>query len=163
MDQIADPTPFIEVALGLTMLVVVIFIHGVGLRTINSQHSRAWAKVGPQTSRIKVDLMLAKVIASFAMLHLLETLLFALPLSWTRILPDLRDSYYFVLESYTTLGEGNVQLPTEWRLLGPMIAMAGLFTFGWTGSSLVSVMTQFSQLDKARARQADAATTDKAK
>ena len=49
----------------------------------------------------------------------------------------MRDSYYFVLESYTTLGEGNVTLPDRWRLLGPIIGMSGLFTFGWTGSVLV--------------------------
>jgi hypothetical protein len=33
----------------------------------------------------------------------------------------MRDSYYYALESYTTLGEGNVTLPDTWRLLGPII------------------------------------------
>ena len=67
------------------------------------------------------------------------------------MIPDMRDSYYFVLESYTTLGEGAVRCRDEWRLVGPIIAMSGLFTFGWTGSVLVSVMNEFSKLDRARA------------
>ena len=41
----------------------------------------------------------------------------------------MRDSYYFVLESYTTLGEGTVSLPDRWRLIGSIMAMSGLFTF----------------------------------
>jgi hypothetical protein len=67
------------------------------------------------------------------------------------LIPSMRDSYYFVLESYTTLGEGAVGLPDRWRLIGPIIAMSGLFTFGWTGSVLVSVMTEFGKFDRARA------------
>lgn len=64
----------------------------------------------------------------------------------------MRDSYYFVLESYTRLGEGAVRLPDGWRLIGPIMAMSGLFTFGWTGSLLVSIMTEFGKLDGGRAR-----------
>jgi hypothetical protein len=30
--------------------------------------------------------------------------------------------------------------------------MSGLFTFGWTGSVLVGIMTEFGQLDRNRAR-----------
>ena len=68
------------------------------------------------------------------------------------LIPSMRDSYYFVLESYTTLGEGAVSLPDRWRLIGPIMAMSGLFTFGWIGSFLVSIMTEFGKLDRLRAK-----------
>ena len=71
------------------------------------------------------------------------------------MIPTMRDSYFFVLESYTTLGEGSVALPDRWRLIGPIIAMSGLFTFGWTGSVLVSIMNEFGKLDRARAAAAE--------
>ena len=29
--------------------------------------------------------------------------------------PSMRDSYYYVLANYTTLGEGNISLPDRWR------------------------------------------------
>ncbi|KSV64647.1 hypothetical protein N183_34765 [Sinorhizobium sp. Sb3] len=98
--------------------------------------------------------MLAVTIAALALLHFAETLIWALPLYERAIIPSMRDSYYYVLESYTTLGEGNVTLPDRWRLLGPIIAMSGLFTFGWTGSILVSIMTDFGRYDMLRARKA---------
>ena len=95
--------------------------------------------------------MLAIAISSLAVVHLIETLLWAMPLYMMGIIPIMRDCYYYVLESYTTLGEGNVVLPERWRLIGPIIAMSGLFTFGWTASVLVNIMTEFGKLDRARA------------
>ena len=47
-----------------------------------------------------------------------------------------------------------------WRLLGPVIAISGLFTFGWTASVLVYVMNQVGNLHSHRAR-AQAKTTAK--
>ena len=67
------------------------------------------------------------------------------------MIPSLRDSYFFVLESYTTLGGGNVALPDQWRLVGPMIGMSGIFTFGWTGSVLVTIMNELGKLDRTQA------------
>jgi hypothetical protein len=151
---VADPvvsTPLVEVAVGLLSLIVIILVHGVSMRIINRRFSRAWIHVHTGTPHWRINLLLAAVIASLAAVHLFETLMFAVPLQMSGIIPDLRDSYYYVLESYTTLGEGNQNLPEEWRLIGPIIAMAGLFTFGWTGSVLVSIMTQFGRLDSAQA------------
>jgi hypothetical protein len=31
-------------------------------------------------------------------------------------------------------------LPDGWHMLAPIIAMSGLFTFGWTGSVLVEIV-----------------------
>lgn len=151
MDALTDPVPLVEVALGLTMLVAVILIHGFGIRVVNRRFSRGWARVTVRSRHWRINLLLAVAVGSLAALHLAETLLIATPLWLAGIMPNLRDSYYFVLESYTTLGEGNLRLPEPWRLLGPIIAMSGLFTFGWTGSVLVSIMTQFGRLDAAQA------------
>jgi hypothetical protein len=118
-------------------------------------------RVTSRTPHWWLNVMLAATIASLAVLHFAETLIWAVPLYERAIIPSMRDSYYYVLESYTTLGEGNVALPDRWRLLGPIIGMSGLFTFGWTGSVLVSIMTDFSKLDLSRARREQAEEHDK--
>jgi hypothetical protein len=153
--DLTDPSPVLEVVIGTIGLVVVMFFHGLGLRFINRRYSAVWVRVGADTPHWRVNLLLAGVIAAFAVVHLVETLIWAVPMQRLGIIPNLRDSYYFVLESYTTLGEGPVTLPAQWRLVGPMIAMSGLFTFGWTGSVLVGVMTEYSRLDRSRARRAE--------
>ena len=47
-----------------------------------------------------------------------------------------------------------VALPDRWRLIGPVIAISGLFTFGWTGSVLVYVMGQTGKLHAERSKAA---------
>ncbi|CAN7634770.1 ion channel [Rhizobium sp. LjRoot258] len=152
MEHLSNPNPLFEIFVGTLILIVVIFVHGVGIRSISLQFSKSWAQVTSVTPHWRLNLMLAVTIAALALLHFAETLIWAVPLYVREIIPSMRDSYYYVLESYTTLGEGNVTLPDTWRLLGPIIAMSGLFTFGWTGSVLVSIMTDFDKFDKLRAR-----------
>ena len=58
------------------------------------------------------------------------------------LIPALRDSYYFVHENYTTPGDNTVSLPKAWRLIGPVIALSGLFNFGWTASAFVNMTSE---------------------
>jgi hypothetical protein len=51
--------------------------------------------------------------------------------------PNAALSVYEPGTSNNTLGETSTVLPEKFRAIGPMIAISGLFTFGWTGSSLV--------------------------
>jgi len=161
LDHLIHPDPVLEILVGTVFLIVVIFVHGVGIRTIGLQFNKSWVHVTGATPRWRMNLVLAVTIAALALLHFAETLLWAVPLYLKEIIPSMRDSYYYVLESYTTLGEGNVTLPDRWRLLGPIIGMSGLFTFGWTGSVLVSIMTDFGRFDRLQAKR-ERADEDKA-
>jgi hypothetical protein len=51
-------------------------------------------------------------------------------------------SVYFALVVFTTLGFGDVLLPTEWRLLGGLAAANGLLTFGILTAMLVETLRQ---------------------
>ena len=152
MDEVAIPSTFKEIALGLAFLILIVFMHGAGIQKINRHFSEAWVHVSADTPHWRVNVLLAAVIAALTILHLLETLVWAAPLYALKMIPSIRDAYYYVLENYTTLGAGAVTLPKEWRLLGPIIATSGLFTFGWTTGVLVSTMTEFAQLAKERSR-----------
>lgn len=152
MDDHISPHPVLEILVGVLFLIVIIFVHGMGMRLVNRRFNAAWAEVTPATPHWRTDTFLAIAIGSLAIVHLIETFLWAVPLNLMGIIPRMRDCYYYVLESYTTLGEGNVVLPDQWRLIGPIIAMSGLFTFGWTASVLVNIMTEFGRLDRERAK-----------
>ncbi|RWP35974.1 MAG: two pore domain potassium channel family protein [Mesorhizobium sp.] len=152
MDEGASPEPILEIVFGTLIMIVIIFVHGAGIRTINQRFSESWVQLNDTTAYWRLNLLLAITIGSLAALHFAETLLWAIPIFLAGLIPSMRDSYYYVLESYTTLGEGSISLPDRWRLVGPIIAMSGLFTFGWTGSVLVSIMTDLGKLDKVRAK-----------
>jgi hypothetical protein len=152
---LSAPEPVLEIAVGTVFLIVIIFVHGAGIRIINRRFSKSWIRMTRTTPHWRLNLLLALTIASLVILHFAETLIWAIPIYERGVIPSMRDSYYYVLESYTTLGEGNIALPDRWRLLGPIIAISGLFTFGWTASILVSIMTEFGRLDRARAKGSD--------
>jgi len=146
------PNPVIETILGVFWLTLVILIHGIGIQKINRQFTHLWARVTIETSHWKINIILALVIASLTVLHLVETIFWALPIYALSLVPTWADAYFYVLENYTTLGAGDVRLPERWRLMGPIIAISGLFTFGWTTGVLVSTMTEFTQLNKQRSK-----------
>lgn len=159
MVDLSNPAPVLEIAIGTLGVILIIFVHGAGIRAISRRFNKAWVGVG-RKGFVRPNLLLALTIGSLASLHFLETLIWALPIFHGNLIHSMRDSYYFVLESYTTLGAGNIALPEQWRLLGPSIAMSGLFAFGWTGSVLVSIMTEFGRLDRIRARELDSRALD---
>lgn len=141
--------PLLELLIGLAILSVVILIHAVGGRLVYRHFTLAWERRGPAWHRNAIVLVAA---ASLAALHLVVTLVWAWPIWWSGLIPGLRDSYYFVLESYTTLGDDSVRLPKAWGLIEPVIAISGLLNFGWTASIFVNMMHDVGALDRAEAR-----------
>jgi hypothetical protein len=99
-------------------------------------------------------LLMSITIGLLVLFHLVETLLWTNAIYLAGVLDDFRKAYLFVLEAYTTLGETSITLPEKYRVIGPMVAISGLFTFGWTGSALVYVMSQILRLEMLRARRA---------
>lgn len=152
VSALTSPTPFAELGFGLIVLVLVITLHGWCLGAVSKFFAVRFARFQSSTAQWHVNLLVSATIALLACVHLLETLVWASPIWWFGMIPGFRDAYFFVLESYTTLGEATVVLPEAWRLIGPIIAISGLFTFSWTGSVLVYVMTEtsrrHSQVDK---------------
>lgn len=45
-----------------------------------------------------------------------------------------------------------MNLPKGWRLIGPVIAISGLFYVGWTASVFVNMMLDLGVIDHAQAR-----------
>ncbi len=144
-NQITQPGFFAELGYALIVLVIVIVFHGWCMAQISRFFGRRFARFTSATRQWRVSFLMSVTIALLALSHLFETFIWAAPIWLLGLIPNLRDAYYFVLEAYTTLGESTVTLPESWRLLGPLIAISGLFTFSWTGSVLVYVMTEIGR------------------
>src|ERR1700752_2982759 len=64
MDDLSTPRPVLEVAIGTLMLIVIIFVHGAGIRTINQRFSKSWVGVNSTTAYWRLNLLLATTIGS---------------------------------------------------------------------------------------------------
>jgi len=147
-----NPNPLTEIGFCLLIVVIMISVHGWCLGSASRRFAIGLAALPPSAPGWRVSLLVSMTIGLLAQIHLLESLIWVVPIWWLGLIPSLHDTYLYVLEAYTTLGEGSVSLPQGWRIVGPMIAMSGLFTFSWTGSVLVYVMTESSRRHASRAR-----------
>jgi hypothetical protein len=90
------------------------------------------------------------VLAAWAIVsvHLVEVAVWAAFLVWRGAFGSIQDAYYFALLQYTTVGS-DLSLPERWRLLGGMIAMAGLLTFAWSTTVLLTLAQRFEDAELA--------------
>jgi hypothetical protein len=56
---------------------------------------------------------------------------------------------FFASNTYTTVGYGNIPLAAGWEMVAPIIAISGLFTFGWSGSVLVDIVGRCQRIKDA--------------
>ena len=79
-------------------------------------------------------------------LQIVEIMIWALLLNRLGLIKNVHDVIYFCANAYTTLGMGKMELDRPWRLISPIIGISGLFTFAWTTSALVDLVTAHRQL-----------------
>lgn len=142
VSSLKDPSLITELGFGLLVLVLVISVHGWFMGEVSKFFAVRFARFSKSSAQWRVSFLVSITIALLAGVHLLETLIWAIPIWWFGLISGFRESFSFVMESYTTLGGAKVGLPSAWTLIGPMIAISGLFTFSWTGSVMVYVMTE---------------------
>lgn len=74
--------------------------------------------------------------------HTLEVLLWAMALLMTGAVSGIEPAVYFSLVCFTTLGFGDITLPTEWRFLSAILGANGFLLFGWSTAYMVEFIRQ---------------------
>jgi voltage-gated potassium channel len=64
-----------------------------------------------------------------------------------RCFPSWELAFYFSACSYSTVGYGDVVLPTKWRLLGPLESITGVLMCGISISILFALVTRLLDRD----------------
>jgi hypothetical protein len=147
--------PLLEILLGLSLTIGTLVIHGFGMYRVMHRFEVNWPRYLSEKSEIRRQFYFGHLILLMLVTHISEILLIATVLFGIHAFSDLRTAFYFTGESYTTLGFGDVLLPSGWRQLALFIAMSGLFSFGWSTGVLVGIVgktyeAQFSSLRKQR-------------
>ena len=102
------------------------------LRSIERLETRFW----------QVTWLLIRVAWWLIVLHLLEIAVWALFFWWHECLPDVESSFYFSGVTYATLGYGDLLLPKEWRMFGPLEALTGSLMVGLSIAFFFAVLSK---------------------
>lgn len=152
LHRLADVIPAADILFGGFVLIVVVLIHAVGVRIVSNHLSRRVAAVMRHPSAWHSDLLMASLVFQLLALHLFEVFIWAVALVESGLASDWRAAGFFAGNTYTTLGYGEFILPLRYQMVAPIMAISGLFTFGWSGSVLVDYVRRIQQIrDKAYA------------
>ena len=128
------------VAFGLACATVL--IHALGSLEAIIHLARDWQKRKADPRRLTLQFAIVRVVSVLLVLHLLEALVWAAFFWLAGCLPNFETAVYFSITSYTTVGYGDILLPVDWRLLGPIEAAIGILMFGWSTGIMVAAISR---------------------
>jgi len=141
--------PTSALVLGGVVLIGVVLLHGVVMRWVQAHVSARDAFIRRSPQAWRSDLVMASVILALLGAGLAEVTVWTAALKYSDLFPSWVGAAAYAASSYTTLGNATRNPPPGWNMLGPIIAISGLFTFGWSGSVLVDVVHRVSQAREA--------------
>ena len=113
-------------ASGLVATTVLIHAAGLGIVLAHVLHSPART----DTRFWPITWLLIRIAWLLIVFHLVEVAVWALFFWWEKCMPDMESSFYFSGVTYATLGYGDLLLPKEWRMFGPLEALTGSLMLG---------------------------------
>ncbi len=149
LQHLSEVMPAADLLFGGVMLIVVMLVHAAGMRWTSSHVLRRSTALLMRPERWRADLLASGIVFVLLGLHVLEIFAWAASLVYSGLVPDWRMAGFFAGNTYTTIGYGTVILPDGWKMLAPIIAISGLFTFGWTGSVLVDLVGRCQKIKDA--------------
>ncbi|MEP6942405.1 MAG: hypothetical protein ABI981_05690 [Betaproteobacteria bacterium] len=132
--------PAADLVFGTAMLLLIVLFHATGVRYVTSHVVRRSQLILQRPTTWRADLLMSGAVFMLLALHLAEIVIWAAALVYSGLVADWRAAGFFAGNTYTTVGYGAFVLPLGWHMLAPIIAISGLFTFGWSGSVLVDLV-----------------------
>ena len=127
----------------LVATTVIIHAAGLGMALSHALHSSE----RPHTRFWPITWLLIRIAWLLIIIHMLEIAVWALFFWWEKCLPNVESAFYFSGVTYATLGYGDLLLPKEWRLFGPLEALTGNLMVGLSIAFFFAVVNRkFLQL-----------------
>ena len=131
---------FSRIFIAACLVGATVTIHATGLALVLERVWRSPAR--PDTRFWTITWLLVRIAWFLIVIHLLEIAVWALFFRWEKCLPDAESSFYFSGVTYATLGYGDLLLPKEWRLFGPLEALTGTLMCGLSIAFFFAVLSK---------------------
>ena len=134
----------VNLSIAAALVATTVIIHAAGLGLVLSHVLQS--TVRPDTRFWPITWLLIRIAWLLLVIHVVEIAVWALFFWWEKCLPDLEASFYFSGVTYATIGYGDIVLPEEWRLFGPIEGLTGILMCGLsTAFFFVIVSRRISQ------------------
>jgi Ion channel. len=133
-----------ELLVATMMVVLVVSLHLMGLALL-WRALRSHTKVFRRVRLLPLTLLLSTTLG-LIVLHTVDIWLYAGLYLYLGVFRTLEQSVYFSTVTYSSLGYGDVLLPSEWRLLGSIECPVGIILLGISTAFFITVLTKFRLL-----------------
>ena len=138
--------PAADFFVGGGMLLLIVLIHAAGMRTLTNTFERRIQPLAQRPSTWKPDVLMSGVVMLMLMLHLVEIFVWSAALVYGGLVDNWRVAGSLPPTPTPPWAMATSCFPDGWHMLAPIIAMSGLFTFGWTGSVLVEIVRRCQEV-----------------
>ena len=116
-----------NLALGLAVIAMCVLIHTIGLIEVTRWTTLIAARFHAFGSKGNSLALLPSVLGIFVLVHVA-----------IGSFADLETALYFSIETFSTLGYGEVIPPVEWRVFSALEGVTGFLLIGWSTAYIVS-------------------------
>jgi len=130
----------IKILMAWCLVAMTVAIHSAGLAYILYRIWHSPRKTEAHFSEITWRLI--RVAWWLIVVHVCEIAVWALFYWWQNCLPDAESSFYFAGVTYTTVGYGDIVLPKEWRMFGPVEGLTGILICGLSTGLFFAILVK---------------------
>jgi hypothetical protein len=131
---------FKQLVIGSAVILATVAVQAEMFALLTRRHEpvRAWTRrtFGRWNGTVFISIVMLLVLLTMT----IEVWLWSFILLATGAVSSLEPAVYFSLVCFTTLGFGDITLPTEWRLLSALIGANGFLMFGWSTAFMVDLI-----------------------
>ena len=135
-----------ELVLAFVIVAVCVIIHITGMASLMTLLLRRRAQIEQHPGLINRSLLLIVVFGIVIVLHLVQTIVWALFYYSRSLFQNFETALYFSLKTYTTVGYGDTLLPERWRLLGGIEGLCGVLLCGVSTAFIFAILNALFQI-----------------
>jgi voltage-gated potassium channel len=137
---------FNQIGVAVLLLSLTLCLQCAGVITLIEWLKRVLIRDTQKRGPVYSATLVVKSTVAIVILHGLVILLWT-SFYRTHCFPSWELAFYFSASSYSTLGYGDLILPSEWRLLGPLEAIIGVLMCGISVSVLFALVIRLLDRD----------------
>ena len=132
---------FREIGIAVCIVIITLWLQSAGLAALIHCVRHALASNARRLGPLRSAVLVVRLTAAVILLHAVLILFWA---SCYRRLcfSSWESALYFSASSYATVGYGDVVLPANWRMLGPLESIVGVLMCGISVSVLFATVTR---------------------
>lgn len=131
---------FLQILVGSGLILLSVFVAALGFLMLELVLQRAHTWLIREPHRPKLALVLFGAVLAVLWMITVGVWIWAIAFRSLGLFVHFEEALYFSLESFTTLGFGDLLLPEKWRLLSGFAATNGLLNIGMMTALLMEVL-----------------------